>query len=305
MGVDATNVDLELESETEEATLNLEGDTSQYLELGLEDETEEFTLTLSDDTANYLELAFENQIDVIDTGGGGGDTDAFTLTGTNETIPKNFLFSGSSSYKCGAISWLTKAKYPKATSIGSYAFFSCTSLESVDFPKVTSIDDYAFYSCKALPEISLPLVETVGVSAFWGCTSLSSVEFPNATTLEDRALQGCTNLTSYNLPKLTTLGNYGFYECPLSRITLSEITSIGGEYLCCFCRNLTAFVITNEDKVCALTNSQNIFLGTPIRSGAGFIYVPDALLTSYKTATNWVTVKNYIKPLSELPDEEA
>ena len=35
----------------------------------------------------------------------------------------------------------------------------------------------------------------------------------------------------------------------------------------------------------------------------GYIYVPDALVDSYKKATNWVTYADQIKPLSELPTE--
>ena len=41
--------------------------------------------------------------------------------------------------------------------------------------------------------------------------------------------------------------------------------------------------------------------GTPIANGNGYIYVPDADVETYKTATNWSTYANQIKGLSELP----
>lgn len=41
------------------------------------------------------------------------------------------------------------------------------------------------------------------------------------------------------------------------------------------------------------------FTNTLIASGTGFIYVPDALVESYKTATNWSTYADQILPLSE------
>ena len=94
MADDATRVDLELESETEEATLDLEGDTSQTLDLEVEDEVEECTLNLSDDTANYLDLEFENQIDVIKTGGGDAVYDG-KLTITQGGVEKG-TFSANS-----------------------------------------------------------------------------------------------------------------------------------------------------------------------------------------------------------------
>jgi hypothetical protein len=34
-------------------------------------------------------------------------------------------------------------------------------------------------------------------------------------------------------------------------------------------------------------SSTNAFAGTPIESGTGYIYVPAALIDSYKTETNW------------------
>lgn len=41
------------------------------------------------------------------------------------------------------------------------------------------------------------------------------------------------------------------------------------------------------------------FEGTPIASGTGYIYVPDASVDAYKAATNWATYADQIKPLSE------
>lgn len=94
MADDATRVDLELESETEEATLDLEGDTSQTLDLEVEDEVEECTLNLSDDTANYLDLELENQIDVIKTGGGDAVYDG-KLTITQGGVEKGTFTANS------------------------------------------------------------------------------------------------------------------------------------------------------------------------------------------------------------------
>ena len=46
-----------------------------------------------------------------------------------------------------------------------------------------------------------------------------------------------------------------------------------------------------------------MFYNTAIENGTGYIYVPDSLVDSYKTATNWSTYASQIKPISELPQE--
>lgn len=57
--------------------------------------------------------------------------------------------------------------YP-VTSIGSYAFCYCTSLENIEIPnKVTNIGGRAFYNCDSLTSITIPnSVTNIGESAF-------------------------------------------------------------------------------------------------------------------------------------------
>ena len=49
----------------------------------------------------------------------------------------------------------------------------------------------------------------------------------------------------------------------------------------------------------------NMFSGSTIESGTGYIYVPDTMVDEYKKSTNWSTYASQIKGLSELPPEEA
>ena len=82
-------------------------------------------------------------------------------------------------------------------------------------------------------------------------------------------------MSSIELPKATSIHSYSFKDC----ITLTS-------------------VILRSPTVCKLKHS-DAFLGTPIKSGNGYIYVPDELIKQYKTATNWSVYANQIKPLSE------
>ncbi|MBE6321101.1 MAG: leucine-rich repeat domain-containing protein [Bacteroidales bacterium] len=65
------------------------------------------------------------------------------------------------------------------TSIGSFAFWSCSSLTSIVISKsVTSIGERAFQYCSSLTSIVIPdSVTSIEESAFAGCSSVSSITF--------------------------------------------------------------------------------------------------------------------------------
>lgn len=114
------------------------------------------------------------------------------------------------------------------------------------------------------------------------------------TTVKEKLFYGCTSLTTVNLPKCTSIGNNAFYYCTsLTTVNLSKCTSIGGQAFR-ECHSLSTLILSNNQVTSipsdAFINSSRI----PI------IYVPDNLVYSYKIAhNNW---RNFIKPLSELPD---
>ena len=64
------------------------------------------------------------------------------------------------------------------TRIGHFAFFGCSSLESVNIPDgmTSSIGDYAFFGCSSLTSVVIgDGVTSIGQSAFQDCSSLESV----------------------------------------------------------------------------------------------------------------------------------
>lgn len=108
-------------------------------------------------------------------------------------------------------------------------------------------------------------IATVGNSAFHNCTALTELDLPNATNLGDSAFSGCSALTAVDFPAVTSIGSSAFNRCSA----------------------LTALILRNET-MCTLSNT-NAFNNTPIASGTGYIYVPRALVDTYKAATNWST----------------
>ncbi len=203
---------------------------------------------------------------------------------------------------------LISLNIPLLSYIGANAFYDCKSLVTVDFPSVTTINGAAFGSC-GLTIAIFPLVTSIAARLFNGSASLSTVSFPSATSVGQYAFGRCTNLTSVDLPKVTSItggsaSSIGaFYSCTsLARLDLPSVTSIGGNtFNECFA--LTTLILRNETEVCTLAGI-NVFGSTPIASGTGYIYVPDALVDDYKAATNWSTYADQIRPLSELPEEE-
>ena len=147
------------------------------------------------------------------------------------------------------------------TSIGDYAFSSCSSLTSITIPKsVTSIGSWAFSDCSSLTSITIPDgVTSIGNWAFYGCTSLTGIWVgkcnPNYSNDENgvlynkqktRLIQCPGGLSgTYAIPdSVTSIGNYAFYGCSslTSIIIPDSVTSIGNRAFM-DCTSLTSVTI--------------------------------------------------------------
>ena len=170
---------------------------------------------------------------------------------------------------------ITEISSSSATSIGSYAFYSCSSLTTVDFPVATSIGTSAFQYCRSLTTANFPVATSLETSAFQNCNSLTTVDFPVATSIGTSAFQNCSSLTTANFPVATSIRTSAFQ----------------------YCRSLKSLLLRNN-KVCTLSNT-NTFNSTPISSGTGYIYVPSELIEQYKTANNWSTYASRFRALED------
>ena len=83
------------------------------------------------------------------------------------------------------------------TSIGTYAFSSCTALQSVTIPdSVTRFFEGVFFKCTALQSVIIPdSVTSIGDSAFQGCRALQNVTIGNkVTSIANNAFQDCPSI---------------------------------------------------------------------------------------------------------------
>ncbi len=163
------------------------------------------------------------------------------------------------------------------TSIGAYAFYYSSALESVTISGSAAVKEAAFMYCGALKTISMPSITAIGDLGFMGCTSLASVQIgANVASIGVQVFNECPNLKTvtvdsgntnfkatdnvlftsdmkrllcagsgisktYTLPsQVRELDAYAFSNCSaLESITINEGVSILPEGLCYGCSALT------------------------------------------------------------------
>lgn len=127
------------------------------------------------------------------------------------------------------------------TSIGRGAFSGCESLESIEIPdEITSIEEEIFAGCWSLENIKIPAgVTSIGEQAFENCENLKSIEIPDGvTSIECGTFAGCESLENVKIPTgVTSIGEYAFSGCEsLKSIKIPDgVTSIKFEtFSSCF-----------------------------------------------------------------------
>lgn len=205
-------------------------------------------------------------------------SDILSVNVPNVTVIDNGAFEKSQ---------LQTISAPQVLSIGN-AVFSNSALQRIEAPLVMSIGDEAFKNC-VISSVDFPMCESIGNEAFYFC-KITSANLHNVKTIKSEAFI-YSELERIELPLLQIVSSSSFSSCrslkyaDFAKATSIEKTAFNN------CNSLVCLVLRSET-LCSLANT--MFTYCPVRPGGysslvGYIYVPRALVESYKVATNWST----------------
>lgn len=230
--------------------------------------------------ATWDEISKEtfSETDVVVTGAGKSRT-------TAEQCPKPYAFYGTN-----ITSFTSRTTY--TCNLGYNAFQNCSSLKTVEitseakFPSGgSSTGSSPFYNCTALEKVKLD------------CTTISNDLFKCATGVIYQ------NLTEVVFDRVESFGNAVFTNMNAPNLETLDIGKrsanaygIGCPLPGCFNYNsLTNLILRTTSAIWTISDAT--YIPQSIINGTGYIYVPQALLTSYQSATNWSTVSSQFRAL--------
>ena len=225
---------------------------------------------------------------------------------TNNEITKigDYVFAGLGNN-------ITGINAPNAESVGEYAFRGCGNIQSINMPKVKTIEVNAFgYSVyttmpKCVTNNTFPLLERChNANVVFGY--MFDGELLYLPNIKERLEMG--DLTAdapkyINLPEFVDQytsrrrmfgNNKVIQKVWLPKVANIQYKDFNG------CTALVALILAKTTLV-PLTDV-NAFENSTVATGTGYIYVPSALVSEYKTATNWVTYASQIRAIEDYPD---
>lgn len=216
------------------------------------------------------------------------------------------------SYGLAYMTALTSASFPELQTINSYAFYDDYNIvwNGWPFPKAKTIGNYAFRYCYGLTgEVTLPsTVTSIGQYSFASCKNITKFTAPGAiTTFGTYTFAGASadhkmTVTEIHLPNLgTSIAlnlNFGSATAAnacqqLELVDIGKAKSIAANTFANCYKLQTLIMRRTSVTTCANVSA---FLNTPLRgrnSMTAEIYVPSALIDSYKAASVWSTINGY------------
>lgn len=193
---------------------------------------------------------------------------------------------------------------PKLTSLGGTHVFFGSGIVTAYFPLLTNLQEYTFQSASSLKTINAPNVtSSIPDYCFRYCSSLEYVILPKATSFSSYSFDGANSIKSLMIAATGWNNSVAGSQANLERVYLPNMTNLGAKLK--NNTNLETLIIGNSDSSSVCTaNTADFLSGTKIASGNGYIYVKDALVNNYKSASNWSAYASQIKGQSELTQSD-
>jgi hypothetical protein len=192
-------------------------------------------------------------------------------------------------YGCSSLTGITMPS--SVTSIKNGAFSGCSGLTNITISNsVTSIGSSAFYGCSSLTSITIPSgVTAIGSETFYGCSSLTSITVPNSiTSIGTWAFHGCSSLTSIAIPNsITSIGDYAFFACSsLANMVLPPSVSSIGVHVFYACDSLTSITVDAANATYSSDESGALFN----KAKTTLIHFPSGLAGTYTIPNGVITI---------------
>ena len=214
---------------------------------------------------------FVSAVEAIPSGGGGGSV--------------SDLIAGT---------WPSGAVTDNVNTVArAYALYGNSAMTSFQSSTITDLRENSFKNCTALVSVNLPALTVMRNSTgtntnapgtfFESCSKLESVKMPELVNMYGNYAfsasgKGTTNGLTIVLPKIQNLGVRAFRGTKCAAVDLGPDlvgiltdTFYNGSYGAVILRKASVVSAVNTDAIRSLTN----------------VYVPQSLISSYQTASNW------------------
>lgn len=217
---------------------------------------------------------FVDAVEAIETGGGGYTVDEIgTVNGISGALVFNGRIKRASAFVgCTGITSVVINSSDQGT-VGN-VFQNCTNLVSVTDNNTSEFGGDYFSGCTKLTTLVAPKLVHVSARSLRS-TKIRYLVLPNGGFIWNTGCGGCTSLIG---------ADFGYQ---LSGGSI-EVNSFSGA------TSMNILVWRNTKSVSNLKNI-SAFANTPFASGkaGGTLYVPQALIANYQSATNWSTILGY------------
>lgn len=166
----------------------------------------------------------------------------------------------------------------------------------VSYTNNTVTDPLYVFRGTGIQSLTLYALTKLRADALNGCTNLESLIAPNLTEIAGSSAIRGTKITTLVLPRLSSANQrYGISNnTRLTKIDFTDLSSLGGDFFLEGNSALNVIVLRRTVGVVTLANV-NRFNSTPFASSGsgGTLYVPNSLISSYQSASNWSAILGY------------